>query len=293
MTRSSPDASSLRRESPVTPDSERGRPRAPRNLTLQVPPRIPIIFPSDTASLRETAHSSEPSSPTSPPRQRTIRFKSRVRIGSLRHSFRGPSTTDRSPESTPGLQSATNSAPISARSNSGDDDDGSDSDSSSILVPLHESRPSLPMPSPMPPSTPAQSSPVTIIAPKLPQPESDQHAYLVLGPSYGWSEHTPLLPKQLLLPPSGPRTSHRRYNSDPRLNNAALARAQAAAKRTEEDVWFEHMPGNPYLSVQASTLPSGCPVWSLTICFQQWWWWKLRHECCCCVVEDDEDDGYY
>ncbi|KZW01981.1 hypothetical protein EXIGLDRAFT_760212 [Exidia glandulosa HHB12029] len=227
------------------------RPALTLDLTGARPPPPHLVFhPPELES--------EPTSPTS--RARTIRFHSRVRIASGRRSHSGSAGT-----STPGglrTRSASRESRVSTSSASTSDSDY-DSDSSSVSAPLRDSRQrsAHDPPSPMPPPPPAQS-----------ESESEpQQTYIILGPTYGWSEHTPLLPKRFLQP-QRPRGPSRRYDSQAELN-AELERARAAAKRTEEDV-------------RCSTMDRG---W-LSL---QWWGWKLRREVCCCFLDDDDDDHDY
>jgi hypothetical protein len=232
--------------------SARGRQALPA-LTVEVPPAPLIVFPAER----------EPSAPPSPTRSRTIRFNSRVRIRSLRHSsHHRPRNADHATRS--------ESAELTKSENL----DEYDSDSSSISVALHESSSHQPVLSPLPKSAG--------------QGEPESRTALFLGPSYGWSEHTPLLAKgsdsqNPLL------QNHRRYSSDPALSSAALARAQAVAKRTEEDVRCAQIE-QPYLSFRVSPVIADAPCISKAL---QWWCWKFRQDICCCFCSDDDDDDPY
>ncbi|KAH7104803.1 hypothetical protein BKA62DRAFT_693484 [Auriculariales sp. MPI-PUGE-AT-0066] len=217
--------------SPI-PERERGR-SASRHLRLELPIQPPItVFPNAQQSPATSTGS----------RQRAIRFRSRVRIGSLRHSSHRGYRSEMSERTYTDAQHGTDTPHDNP-------DAYSDSDTSSITVPLHGPRSTPQLHSPLPPSL---TQPPTMAPPQPSRPmreEVENPTFVLLGPSYGWTEHTPLLPKRILpQAPRGKGTHHRRLNSDAALNKAALARAQAAAKRTEEDVRIDRID-RPYLSL--------------------------------------------
>lgn len=223
-------------------------PQLSLDLTGAGPPPPALVFhPAEPDSQPQS-----PASPASPSRSRIIRFKSRVHIASSsrpRHSYGNTSGT-RTRSASPESRRATSTA--------SDSDSDAASDSSSLSAPLrddtHRSVHEPPSPMPNLPHAAAQEQ----------QPTA---TYVVLGPAYGWSEHTPLIPKGFLRP-QRPRGSSSHYGSDAELN-AELARAQAAAKRTEEDVRCSQMK-HGWLSYQ-------------------WWWWKMRQELFCCCADDDDE----